>query len=83
MTGWRVVSPRHRKRRRKTRQQNQDTDIRMNTTNNNLLQPLTIAAAPDASKPVLAYAHVEADFMRRSEPLEVLNLVRELENGVA
>lgn len=25
----------------------------MNTTNNNLLQPLTIAAAPDASKPVL------------------------------
>ena len=26
----------------------------------------------------IAYAHVEADFMRRSEPLEVLNLVREL-----
>ncbi len=24
----------------------------------------------------IAYAHVEADFMRRSEPLEVLNLVR-------
>ena len=31
----------------------------------------------------IAYAHVEADFMRRSEPLEVLNLVRELENGAA
>jgi len=29
----------------------------------------------------IAYAHVEADFMRRSEPLEVLNIVRELENG--
>ena len=31
----------------------------------------------------IAYAHVEADFMRRSEPLEVLNLVRELENVTA
>jgi len=27
----------------------------------------------------IAYAHVEADFTRRSEPQEVLNLVRELE----
>ena len=27
---------------------------------------------------VIAYAHVEADYTRRSEPLEVLNLVREL-----
>jgi peroxiredoxin len=31
----------------------------------------------------IAYAHVEADFTRRSEPLEVLNLVRELEIGAA
>jgi peroxiredoxin len=28
----------------------------------------------------IAYAHVEADYTRRSEPLEVLKLVRELEN---
>ncbi len=28
---------------------------------------------------IIAYAHVEADFTRRSEPLEVLNLVRKLE----
>ena len=31
----------------------------------------------------IAYAHVEADFTRRSEPLEVLNLVPELENITA
>ena len=31
----------------------------------------------------IAYAQVEADFTRRSEPLEILNLVRELENVTA
>jgi hypothetical protein len=27
---------------------------------------------------IITYAHVEADYTRRSEPLEILNLVREL-----
>jgi peroxiredoxin len=27
---------------------------------------------------IIAYAHVEADYTRRAEPLEILNLVREL-----
>ena len=27
---------------------------------------------------IIAYAHVEADYTRRSEPLDVLNLVRQL-----
>jgi peroxiredoxin len=31
----------------------------------------------------IAYAHVEADYTRRSEPLEVLKLVREFENVTA
>ena len=31
----------------------------------------------------IAYAHAKADYTRRSEPLEVLNLVRELENITA
>ena len=45
-----------------------------------LPMPATFVIRADRT---IAYAHVEADFMRRSEPLEVLNLVRELENGAA
>jgi peroxiredoxin len=39
--------------------------------------PATFVVRADRT---IAYAHVEADYMRRSEPLEVLNLVRELQN---
>ncbi|WP_395750473.1 peroxiredoxin-like family protein [Prosthecobacter sp.] len=45
-----------------------------------LPMPATFVIRADRT---LAYAHVEADFTRRSEPLEVLNLVRELENITA
>ncbi len=37
--------------------------------------PATFVIRPDRT---IAYAHIEADYTRRSEPLEVLNLVREL-----
>lgn len=37
--------------------------------------PATFAIRADH---IIAYTHVEADYTRRSEPLEVLNLVREL-----
>ena len=42
-----------------------------------LPMPATFVIRADRT---IAYAHVEADYTRRSEPLEVLNLVRELEN---
>jgi peroxiredoxin len=42
-----------------------------------LPMPATFVIRADRS---IAYAHVEADYTRRSEPLEVLKLVRELEN---
>jgi peroxiredoxin len=45
-----------------------------------LPMPATFVIRADRT---IAYAHVEADFTRRSEPLEVLNLVRKLENGAA
>lgn len=45
-----------------------------------LPMPATFVIRPNRT---IAYAHVEADYTRRSEPLEVLNLVRELENGAA
>jgi hypothetical protein len=38
--------------------------------------PATFVIRPNRT---IAYAHVEADYTRRSEPLEVLNLVRKLE----
>jgi peroxiredoxin len=38
--------------------------------------PATFVIRADRS---IAYAHVEADFMRRSEPMEILKLVRKLE----
>jgi peroxiredoxin len=43
-----------------------------------LPMPATFVIRADRT---IAYAHVEADFTRRSEPLEVLKLVRELENA--
>ena len=45
-----------------------------------LPMPATFVIRADRT---LAYAHVEADFTRRAEPLEVLQLVRELENITA
>jgi peroxiredoxin len=42
-----------------------------------LPMPATFVICADRT---IVYAHVEADFTRRSEPLEILNLVRELEN---
>lgn len=45
-----------------------------------LPMPATFVIRPNRT---IAYAHVEADFTRRSEPLEVLNLVRQLENVIA
>jgi peroxiredoxin len=41
-----------------------------------LPMPATFVIRPNRT---IAYAHVEADYTRRSEPLEVLNLVRKLE----
>lgn len=45
-----------------------------------LPMPATFVIRADRT---IAYAHVEADYTRRSEPLEVLNLVRQLENITA
>ncbi|MDR3456254.1 MAG: peroxiredoxin-like family protein [Verrucomicrobiae bacterium] len=45
-----------------------------------LPMPATFVIRADRT---IAYAQVEADFTHRSEPLEVLNLVRELENVTA
>lgn len=45
-----------------------------------LPMPATFVIRTDRT---IAYAHVEADFTRRSEPLEVLNIVRHLENVTA
>jgi peroxiredoxin len=40
--------------------------------------PLPATFVIRAADRTIVYAHVEADFTRRSEPLEVLNLIREL-----
>ena len=48
--------------------------------NKELPLPATFVIRADRT---IAYAHVEADYTRRSEPLEVLNLVRKLENVTA
>ena len=45
-----------------------------------LPMPATFVIRTDRT---IAYAHVEADYTRRSEPLEVSNHVRELENVTA
>jgi peroxiredoxin len=45
-----------------------------------LPMPATFVIRADRT---IAYAHVEADYTRRSEPLEVLNLVRELKKVTA
>jgi peroxiredoxin len=45
-----------------------------------LPMPATFVIRPNRA---IAYAHAAADYTRRSEPLEVLNLVRELENVTA
>jgi peroxiredoxin len=57
-------------------------DISLETSNGveggkELPMPATFVIRADRT---IAYAQVEADHTRRSEPLEVLNLVRELEN---
>jgi peroxiredoxin len=59
-----------------------ELDISLETANGvdgarQLPMPATFVIRPDRT---IAYAQVEADYTRRSEPLEVLNLVRELEN---
>lgn len=45
-----------------------------------LPMPATFVIRADRT---IAYVHAEADYTRRSEPLEVLNLVRKLENVTA
>ena len=59
-----------------------DFDVVLENTNGaegakELPMPATFVIRADRT---IVYAHVEADFMRRSEPLEVLKLVRELKN---
>jgi peroxiredoxin len=63
----------------------EDFDISLENSNGmegskQLPMPATFVIRGDRT---IAYAHVEADYTRRSEPLEVLNLVRELENVTA
>jgi len=62
-----------------------ELDISLETSNGvegakELPLPATFVIRADRT---IAYAHVEADYTRRSELLEVLNLVRELENVTA
>ena len=45
-----------------------------------LPMPATFVIRADRT---IVYAHVEADYTRRPEPLEVLNLIRELETATA
>jgi peroxiredoxin len=45
-----------------------------------LPMPATFVILPDRT---IAFAQVEADYTRRAEPLEVLNLVRELQTAVS
>jgi len=59
-----------------------DFDVLLEDTNGvegaqELPMPATFVIRADRT---IAYAQVEADFTRRSEPLEILHLVRELEN---
>jgi peroxiredoxin len=62
-----------------------DFDISLENANGvegakELPMPATFVIRADRT---IAYSHVEADYTRRSEPLEVLNVVRELENVTA
>ena len=62
-----------------------ELDISLETSNGlegakRLPMPATFVIRPDRT---IAYAQVEADYTRRPEPLEVLNLVRTLENITA
>ena len=47
---------------------------------NQLPMPATFVIRTDHT---VAYSHIDTDFMQRAEPIEVLNLVRQLENVTA